>query len=79
MPMSVTITIKVYHCAIGDGHLTDRLGSEPILSVSVNLTVTVTEMVHVNEPLDSHTNTGFSRDEVRVGRRNNPRGSITYS
>ena len=35
-------------------HLTDRLGSEPILSISVNLTVTVTETgtetVRVNGP-----------------------------
>ena len=31
-------------------HLTDRLGSEPILSVSVNLTVTETETVRVNGP-----------------------------
>ena len=30
--------------------LTGRLGLEPILSVSVNLTVTVTETVRVNGP-----------------------------
>ena len=48
VPMSVTITINVYHCVNGDG-LMDRLGSEPILFVSVNLMVT--EIVCVNGPL----------------------------
>ena len=36
--------------------LTDRIGSEPIVSISVNLTGTETETVRVNGPLLSHFN-----------------------
>ena len=53
----MSIIIKVYHCADGDGPFDgqmDRLGLESILSINVNLTVTVTEtgteIVCVNGP-----------------------------
>ena len=39
--ISATVTVKVYHCTNGDGPFDDRLGFEPILSVSVNLVVPI--------------------------------------
>ena len=49
-PVSVAVAFNVYHCANGDELecLTDIL--EPILFVSVDLTVTVTETICVNGP-----------------------------
>ena len=55
MPMSIKVTVKVYHCANCDGPFGGRLGSEPILSINVNLVVTLMdtgmETVCVNGPL----------------------------
>ena len=50
----VSITVKFNHCANSEDYLMDRLSSEPILSVNLYLTVTVTETgtetVGVNGP-----------------------------
>ena len=45
---SVTVPVKVLHCVNGDGPFDGQIGFEPILSVNVNLKVTVTETVRVN-------------------------------
>ena len=59
----MTVTVKFYHCANGDG-LFDRLGSEPIMSVSVNLIVTVTETVYVNGPQVENVETISTRKTI---------------
>ena len=48
VPVSVKVTVKVYHCANSDGLFGEQIGSERILSVSVNMTGT--ETVSVNGP-----------------------------
>ena len=48
--MSVKVTVKVYHCANGDGPFDGHIGFG-IHSVNVNLMVTGLETVCVNGPL----------------------------